>query len=91
MTNRLERTPRAPKPWVTGLDVFLGLVAFPDVLFGIAVLVGLSLTGGIFFAFTSGWWPIIGTTLVGAIFIGAVILLLLRQGRKRPQRRHSSR
>jgi CHASE2 domain-containing sensor protein len=60
----------------------LALVVNPDVFLVMALLIGLLVTGGIFFAFTSGWWPFIFTTLTGAIFLGAVVVLLRRQSQR---------
>jgi hypothetical protein len=64
----------------------LALVVNPDCFLVIALFVGLFVTGGIFFAFTSGWWPWIWTTLAGAILIGALVLLFLRQGHRKQRR-----
>src|SRR5207302_314257 len=82
MADRSRRTPEVPRRSSIGHEVFLALVVNPDVFLVIALLVGLFVTGGIFFAFTSGWWPVIFTTLTGAIFIGAVVVLLRRQSQR---------
>jgi hypothetical protein len=87
MADRSRRIPTAPRRSSLGQEVLLALIVNPDVFLVMALVVGLFVTGGIFFAFTSGWWPFIFTTLTGAIFSGTVVVLLRRQSHWQRRRR----
>jgi uncharacterized protein (DUF2062 family) len=91
MADRSRKTPQTPRRWLTGLDVVEAFTYFPEVFVVIALLVGLTITGGIFFAVTSGWWPVIFTTLAGAMFIAAMVVLLYRLGQRQLQRQRRRR